>query len=68
MSELKLERELLKESTRLDNINVYELNYDQATKILKEQDEAYHKWKFLSKYRKAKEKLNEKSNQKDIKK
>jgi hypothetical protein len=68
MSELDLERKLLKESTTLDNIDTYGLNFERSKEILERQDEVYHKWKLLMGIRKAKEKVNEELNSKNIKK
>lgn len=68
MSELDLERKLLKESTTLDNIDTYGLSFERSKEIFERQDEAYHKWKLLMGIRKAKEKMNEKENKKIIKK
>lgn len=68
MSELDLERKLLKESTTLDNIDTYGLSFDRSKEIFERQDEVYHKWKLLMGIRKAKEKMNEKPNKKNIKK
>lgn len=68
MSELDLERKLLKESTTLDNIDTYGLSFDRSKEIFERQDEAYHKWKLLMGIRKAKEKMNEKENKGNIKK
>lgn len=68
MSELDLERKLLKESTTLDNIDTYGLSFDRSKEIFERQDEVYHKWKLLMGIRKEKEKMNEKPNKKNIKK
>jgi hypothetical protein len=68
VKELDLERKLLKESTTLDNIDTYGLSFERSKEIFERQDEAYHKWKLLMGIRKAKEKMNEKENKRNIKK
>lgn len=63
MGELDLERKLMKESTRLDeNIDVYNMSYEQSIKVYLQQDEVYKKWRLLKGIREAREKLNEKEN------
>lgn len=57
--ELKLERELMKESTRLDDADTYNMEYEKAIKIYIKQDEVYKKWKLLKGIREAREKLHE---------
>lgn len=57
--ELKLERELLKESTRLDNADTYSMPYEKSIRIYIKQDEMYKKWKLLKGIREAREKLDE---------
>lgn len=67
--ELKLERELMKESTRLDDADTYNMGYEQAIKIYIKQDEIYTKWKLLKGIREAREKLDDKEdNEKQISK
>lgn len=66
--ELELERKLMKESTRLDDADVWNLPYEKSLEIYLKQDEMYHKWKLLKGIREAREKLNEKPNQNDNKK
>ena len=58
--ELKLERELRKESVRLDNADTYRMPYEQSIRIYIKQDEMYKKWKLLKGIREAREKLNDK--------
>ena len=60
--ELKLERELLKESTRLDNADTYRMPYEKSIRIYIKQDEMYKKWKLLKGIREAREKLDDKEN------
>ena len=57
--ELELERELMKESTRLDDADTYRMPYEQSIRIYIKQDEVYKKWKLLKGIREAREKLNE---------
>lgn len=57
--ELKLERELMRESTRLDDADTYNMNYETAIKVYARQDEFYKKWKLLKGIREARERLNE---------
>ena len=57
--ELELERELMKESTRLDGADTYRMPYEQSIRIYIKQDEVYKKWKLLKGIREAREKLNE---------
>ena len=57
--ELKLERELRKESVRLDNADTYSMPYEKSIRIYIKQDEVYKKWKLLKGIREAREKLNE---------
>ena len=57
--ELELERELLKESTRLDNADTYSIPYEKSIRIYIKQDEMYKKWKLLKGIREAREKLDE---------
>ena len=57
--ELELERRLMKESTRLDDADTYNMGYEQAIKIYIKQDELYKKWKLLKGIREARERLNE---------
>jgi hypothetical protein len=67
--ELRLERELLKESTRLDNADVWSLPYEKSIVIYLKQDEVYKKWKLLKGTREAREKINDKEdNEKQISK
>lgn len=68
MGELDLERALLKESTRLDNADTYNLSYEKSISIFLKQDEVYKKWRLLKGIREAREKINEKPNQKNIRK
>lgn len=67
MSELDLERKLLRESIRLDELDTYGMPFEQNMKIQERQNEMYNKWKLLSGIRKAKEKVNEEPNSKNIK-
>ena len=57
--ELKLERELRKESVRLDNADTYSMPYEKSIRVYIKQDEMYKKWKLLKGIREAREKLNE---------
>lgn len=57
--ELELERKLMKESTRLDDTNVFGMPYEKAIKISIRQDEMYKKWRLLKGIREAREKINE---------
>lgn len=57
--ELELERELMKESTRLDNVDTYNIPYEKSIRIYIKQDEVYKKWKLLKGIREARERLNE---------
>ena len=67
--ELELERRLMKESTRLDDADTYNMGYEQAIKIYIKQDELYKKWKLLKGIREAREKLDDKEdNEKQISK
>ena len=66
--ELELERKLMRESTRLDDADVWNLPYEKSLEIYLKQDEMYHKWKLLKVIREAREKINEKPNQKNIRK
>ena len=63
--ELKLERELLKESTRLDNADTYRMPYEQSIRIYIKQDEVYKKWKLLKGIREAREKLNDREDKEE---
>ena len=63
--ELRLERELLKESTRLDGADTYRMPYEQSIRIYIKQDEVYKKWKLLKGIREAREKLNDKEDIKE---
>lgn len=62
MSERELQNELFKESVRLDNLDTYELPYEQTMKINAKQDEIYNKWKLLKGIREAREKENDREN------
>lgn len=69
--ELELERKLFNESTRLDDADTYNMEYEKAIKIYIKQDEVYKKWKLLKGIREAREKLNgvnEEDNEKQISK
>ena len=68
MSERELLNKLTIESYKLRHTAFSGIPFDRAVQIRTKQDELYRKSEFLKKYRKAKEKLNEESNQKDIKK
>ena len=57
--ELELERELMRESTRLDDADTYRMPYEQSIRIYIKQDEVYKKWKLLKGIREAREKINE---------
>ena len=57
--ELELERKLMRESTRLDAADTYNMNYEQSIKISMRQDEMYKKWRLLKGIREAREKLYE---------
>lgn len=64
--ELELERKLMRESTRLDAADTYNMNYEQSIKISMRQNEMYKKWRLLKGIREAREKLyegNEKNNE-----
>lgn len=63
--ELRLERELLKESTRLDNADVWSLPYEKSIVIYLKQDEVYKKWKLLKGIREAREKLNDRKDKEE---
>ena len=60
--ELELERELMRESTRLDDADTYRMPYEQSIRIYIKQDEVYKKWKLLKVIREAREKLDDKEN------
>ena len=60
--ELKLERELMKESTRLDNADTYNMPYEKSLRIYIRQEEFYKKWKLLKGIREARERLYDKEN------
>lgn len=62
--ELRLQNELLKESTRLDNADTYNMPYEKSIRIYIKQDEVYKKWKLLKGIREAKERLYDKENNK----
>lgn len=68
MSELDLERKLIREQARIENADIYSLPYEQNIKIQEKHNELYNKWKLLSGIRKAKEKVNEELDSKNIKK
>ena len=57
--ELRLQNELLKESTRLDNVDTYSMPYEKSIRIYIKQDEVYKKWKLLKGIREARERINE---------
>ena len=57
--ELELERRLMKESTRLDDADTYNMGYEMSIKVYAKQDELYKKWKLLKGIREAREKLND---------
>ena len=58
--ELELERKLMRESTRLDDADTYNMGYEMSIKVYAKQDELYKKWKLLKGIREAREKLNDK--------
>ena len=60
--ELKLERELRKESVSLDNADTYSMPYEKSIRIYIKQDEMYKKWKLLKGIREARERLYDKKN------
>lgn len=60
---LQEKRELYKEWTKLKELGDNEkLNFEQFFKIRKEEEKYYNKWKFLDKYTKAKEKIDNEKN------
>jgi hypothetical protein len=61
MKELALERQLLKKSIYLRELDKTKCTYDKQRKIEREQDEFYRKWKLLSGI--LKERNNEKINE-----
>ena len=66
MKELELERKLCDDSYFLRNIDWIKSSHKISDKKIEQirstQDELFKKHEFLKKYRKAKEKINEKSN------
>lgn len=66
MKELELERQLCNDSYFLRNVdwigNRNKISDEKLNEIRKQQNELYKKGEFLKKYRKAKEKLNERIN------